>query len=203
MGMAMYYVAIAMLTLLLVPGPTNSLLLQSGISRGLGMYSLKLVAAEWAAYLIQITSWGLSIDAMIENYGWVVVATKVLAVMFLFYISLKLWFSIQQDTDGKPAPISIRALFLATLNNPKGLFFATIIAPAGTFLHLESYGAFMTVFSLVVIPVGITWVALGAFFGRKLPSLLSGNRVNRFVSLVIGLFAIIALYNVTTTAILA
>ncbi|AHG41271.1 threonine transporter RhtB [Pseudomonas syringae CC1557] len=199
--MAMYYVAIAMLTVLLVPGPTNSLLLQSGISRGLGMYSLKLVAAEWAAYVIQITAWGVSIDALIENYGWVVVTTKVLAAMFLFYISLKLWFSIHQDADGKPSPISISALFLATLNNPKGLFFATLIAPAGTFLHMESYLSFMTVFSSIVLPVGMVWVVLGAVFGRSLPSIMSGNRVNRFVSLVIGLFAVIALYNVAATTI--
>ncbi|WP_135007274.1 LysE family translocator [Pseudomonas syringae] len=199
--MTMYYVAIAMLTVLLVPGPTNSLLLQSGISRGLSTYSLKLVAAEWAAYVIQISAWGLSIDALIEHYGWVVVTIKVLAVMFLFYISLKLWFSIHQDPDGKPSPISVSALFLATLNNPKGLFFATLIAPAGTFFHVESYLSFMTVFSLVVLPVGMTWVALGAIFGRKLPSIIAGNRVNRLVSLVIGLFAIIALYNVAATTI--
>ncbi|PBQ18420.1 threonine transporter RhtB [Pseudomonas congelans] len=201
--MAMYYVAIAMLTVLLVPGPTNSLLLQSGISRGLGIYSLKLVAAEWAAYLIQITAWGMSIDALIEHYGWVVVAIKVLAVLFLFYISLKLWFSIHQEPDGKPSPISIPALFFATLNNPKGLFFATLIAPAGTFLHMDSYLSFMAIFSLVVIPVGVAWTALGAFFGRKLPSRISGNRINRFVSVVIALFAVMTLYNVAATAIFA
>ncbi|MEE4149452.1 LysE family translocator [Pseudomonas viridiflava] len=199
--MVMYYVAIAMLTVLVVPGPTNSLLLQSGISRGLGMYSLKLVAAEWAAYMIQITAWGLSIASLIENYGWVVMATKVLAVMFLFYLSLKLWFSIHPDPDGAPSPISISALFLATLNNPKGLFFATFAAPAGTFLHMDSYLSFMTIFSLVVLPVGIAWVGLGAVFGRRLPSVLSASRINRFVSLVIGLFAVIALYNVASTAI--
>ncbi|RMP05262.1 Threonine transporter RhtB [Pseudomonas syringae pv. persicae] len=199
MVMTMYYVAIAMLTLLLVPGPTNSLLLQSGVNRGLGMYSLKLIAAEWTAYLIQITAWGMSIDAL-ANYGWVVIMTKILAVAFLFYISLKLWFSTHQDTDGKPAVISISALFLATLNNPKGLFFATFIAPAGTFLQFESYVSFMTVFSLVVLPVGIAWVGLGALCGRSLPTLMSSNRVNRLVSLVIGLFAIIALYNVASTA---
>ncbi|MCU1737925.1 MULTISPECIES: LysE family translocator [unclassified Pseudomonas] len=201
--MVMYYVAIAMLTVLLVPGPTNSLLLQSGVSRGLGGYSLKLILAEWIAYLIQITAWGISIDALTANYGWVVVATKVLAVIFLFYISLKLWFSVQLDTSGKPAAISVSALFLATLTNPKGLFFASFVAPAGTFMHLESYLSFMAIFSLVILPVGIVWVGLGAVFGRNLPSIISGNRVNRFVSLVIGLFASMALYNLASKVIFA
>ncbi len=201
--MTTYYMAIAMLTVLLVPGPTNSLLLQSGGSRGFGMYSLKLIVAEWTAYLIQITAWGMSIDALIADYGWVVVAAKVLAVLFLFYISLKRWFSVHQDTDGKPPAISIWALFLATLNNPKGLFFALFIAPVATFSHLESYLSFMAVFSLVVLPVGMAWVGLGAIFGRNLPSIISGSRVSRFFSLVIGLCAIIALYNVASTSILA
>jgi threonine/homoserine/homoserine lactone efflux protein len=201
--MVMYYIAIAMLTVLLVPGPTNSLLLQSGVSRGLKGYSLRLIVAEWLAYVIQITAWGMSIDALIVNYGWVVVATKILAVMFLFYISAKLWFSVHEETSGKPSAISVPALFLATLNNPKGLFFASFVAPVGTFSDLESYLSFMAIFSLVIIPVGIIWVGLGAVFGRNLPSIISANRVNRFVSLVIGLFAMMALYNVASTAILA
>ncbi|MEF9674279.1 hypothetical protein QNM99_28040 [Pseudomonas sp. PCH446] len=91
---------------------------------------MKLILAEWVAYLIQITIWGISIDALTANYGWVVVATKILAVIFLFYISLKLWFSVQLDTSGKPSAISVSALFLATLTNPKGLFFASFVAPA-------------------------------------------------------------------------
>ncbi|WP_017901796.1 LysE family translocator [Pseudomonas asplenii] len=199
----MYYVAIAMLTVLLVPGPTNSLLLQSGITRGLGSYSLKLILAEWTAYLAQITAWGLFIDALTQNYAWVVVLTKSLAVIFLFYISLKLWFSVQVDPSGKPAAISVSALFLATLTNPKGLFFASFVAPPGTFLHLESYLAFMAVFSLVILPVAIVWVSLGAFCERKLSSFISGNRVNKFVSLVIGVFASMALYNLASNVILA
>ncbi len=199
----MYYVAIAMLTVLLVPGPTNSLLLQSGVSRGLGGYSLKLILAEWLAYLIQISAWGLSIDLLTANYAWVVVATKILAVVFLFYIALNLWFSVQADASGKPSAISVSALFLATLTNPKGLFFASFVAPVGTFLQMENYLSFMGIFSLVIFPVGIVWVGLGAVFGRNLPSVISGSRLNRGVSLVIGAFASVMLYKLASTVIVA
>ncbi|WP_416768980.1 LysE family translocator [Pseudomonas sp. RHF3.3-3] len=199
----MYYVVIAMLTVLLVPGPTNSLLLQSGVIRGLGTYSLKLVLAEWTAYLIQITAWGVFIDALTQDHAWVVVLTKSLAVMFLFYISFKLWFSAQVDASGKPSAISVSAMFVATLTNPKGLFFASFVAPPGTFLHLQSYLEFMAVFSLVILPVALVWVSLGAFCERNFSALLSGNRVNKFVSLVIGLFASMAFYNLASKVILA
>ena len=199
----MHYVAIAMLTVLLVPGPTNSLLLQSGVSRGLGGYSLKLILAEWLAYLIQISAWGLSIDVLTANYAWVVVATKILAVAFLFYIALNLWFSVQADASRKPSAISVSALFLATLTNPKGLFFASFVAPAGTFLQVENYLSFMGIFSLVIFPVGIVWVGLGAVFGRNLPSVISGSRVNRGVSLVIAAFASVMLYNLASKVIVA
>lgn len=199
----MSYLTSAMLTILLVPGPTNSLLLQSGVSRGLGGYSLKLIVAEWTAYLIQITAWGLSIDALTANYAWVMVATKILAVVFLFYISLKLWFSAQTDVSGKPSVISVSALFLATLINPKGLFFVSFVAPAETFMHMQSYLSFMAIFSLMIFPVGIVWVGLGAVFGRNLPSLISGSRVNRGVSLVIGGFASVMLYSLASKVISA
>ncbi|SDT16968.1 Threonine/homoserine/homoserine lactone efflux protein [Pseudomonas asplenii] len=199
----MYYVAIAILTILLIPGPTNSLLLQSGVSRGLGNYSLKLIFAEWIAYLLQITSWGLFIDGLAQDYAWVVVLTKIAAVLFLFYISLKLWFSVQLEASGEPSVISVSAMFMATLTNPKGLFFASFVAPVGTFVQVESYLEFMAVFSLVILPVGLVWVGLGAFCGRNFSTILSGNRVNKFVSLVIGLFASVALYNLASNVILA
>ncbi|WP_242487977.1 hypothetical protein [Pseudomonas sp. TH31] len=133
----MFYIALSLLMVLLVPGPTNSLLLQSGISRGLNAHSFKLIAAEWLAYVTQITLWGVSIDLLVADYSWVVVATKGFAVCFLFYISLKLWFTATDNTSSVTSGITAPELFVATLSNPKGLFFATFVAPIGTFCLRE------------------------------------------------------------------
>ena len=194
----MFYIALSMLMVLLVPGPTNSLLLQSGISRGLSTHSFKLIAAEWLAYVTQITLWGVSIDLLVADYSWIVVATKVFAVCFLFYISLKLWFTATDNTSSATSGITAPELFVATLSNPKGLFFATFVAPAGTFLSADSYVTFMSLFSVVIFPVGLVWVATGAYFGRKLNSTFSGRRVSRSISVVIGLFASLMLFNIAS-----
>lgn len=199
----MYYIAISLLTVLLVPGPTNSLLLQSGISKGLNAQSFKLIGAEWLAYMIQITLWGVFIDRLAVDYSWVVTGTKIFAVCFLFYISLKLWFSTRGTATSAVAGITVPELFLATLTNPKGLFFVSFVAPTGTFLALNSYVPFMSLFSVVIFPVGLVWVATGAYCGRKLHSSITGRMVNRTISVVIGLFASVMLFNVASKVVFA
>ncbi|MFC6338644.1 threonine transporter RhtB [Pseudomonas sp. CCM 7891] len=197
----MYYIALSLLTVLLLPGPTNSLLLQSGISRGLNAYSFRLISTEWLAYIIQITLWGVFIDLLVADYPWVVVATKVFAVCFLFYISLKLWFSAKHNTSLAASGITVPELFVATLTNPKGLFFATFVAPSGTFLSADSYVAFISLFSVVIFPVGLVWIATGAYFGRKLHSAVSGRWVSRCISVVLGLYASFMLFNIASQAV--
>lgn len=199
----MPYIALALLAVLLVPGPTNTLLLQSGIAKGLNGSSLRLIAAEWSAYIIQITAWGLVIGLLGADYSWVTSAVKVFAMCFLLYISLRLWFSVAQDLSAPLVTVSAGELFVATLTNPKGLFFVSFVAPPGTFLSLSEYLSFMALFSFVLIPVGIVWVSLGAYFKHNLPSRLSAGFVNRMISLVIGLFAIGMLFNMASQSLSA
>lgn len=195
---SMDYVALSLLAVLLVPGPTNSLLLQVGVSRGLNARSMRFVAAEWLAYVIQTTMWGVFIDLLIAEHSWVVTATKIFAVCFLFHISLKLWLSVKNDAPGATAGITVADLFVATLTNPKGLFFVSFVAPAGTFLSLDNWLSFMLLFSAIVFPVGLVWIAAGAFCGRKFHAIVSGRFLNRAISVVIGLFACSMLFNIAS-----
>lgn len=195
---SMDYVVLSLLAVLLVPGPTNSLLLQVGVSRGLNARSMRFVAAEWLAYIIQMTMWGVFIDLLIIEHSWVVIATKIFAVCFLFYISLKLWFSAKNSALGTTSGITVPDLFVATLTNPKGLFFVSFVAPAGTFLSMNNWLSFMLFFSAIVFPVGVVWIAAGAFCGRKFHAMVSGRFLNRAISLVIGLFACSALFNIAS-----
>ncbi|MET3455948.1 MULTISPECIES: LysE family translocator [Pseudomonas] len=195
---SMDYVALSLLAVLLVPGPTNSLLLQVGVSRGLNARSMRFVAAEWLAYVIQTTMWGVFIDLLIAEHSWVVTATKIFAVCFLFHISLKLWLSVKNDAPGATAGIAVADLFVATLTNPKGLFFVSFVAPAGTFLSLDNWLSFMLLFSAIVFPVGLVWIAAGAFCGRKFHAIVSGRFLNRAISVVIGLFACSMLFNIAS-----
>ncbi|SCW30602.1 Threonine/homoserine/homoserine lactone efflux protein [Pseudomonas sp. NFACC52] len=193
---AMNYVVLSLLTVLLVPGPTNSLLFQVGMSRGLNTLSMRFVAAEWLAYVIQMTMWGVFIDLLITDHSWVVIATKIFAVCFLFYISLKLWFSVKDHAPVAMTGVAVADLFVATLTNPKGLFFVSFVAPVGTFLSLDNWLSFISLFSAIIFPVGLVWIAAGAFCGRKFHALVSGRFLNRGISLVIGLFACGMLFNI-------
>jgi threonine/homoserine/homoserine lactone efflux protein len=199
----MSYIAFSLMTVLLVPGPTNSLLLQTGIKRGLNARSMRFVVAEWLAYVIQMTMWGVSIDLLMTEHSWVVIATKFFAVCFLFYISLKLWFSVKDHLPGDSVGINVPDLFVATLTNPKGLFFVSFVAPTGTFLSLSDYLPFMMLFTAIIFPVGLVWIAIGAFCGRKLHTIVSGRFLSRAISLVIGLFACGMLFNIASQVVFA
>ncbi|GFM51432.1 LysE family translocator [Pseudomonas capsici] len=190
---------LTLLAVLAVPGPTNSLLFQTGMNRGFNAKSLLWVGAEWLAYMIQITAWGLTLDRVARDYPWVATLSKAFAVCFLFYIAMKLWSMARaaQHVDDAPG-LSPTGLFVATLTNPKGLFFASFVAPAGTFLSSADYLAFMSTFTAVVLPVGSAWVIFGACFGSRLSSPRSSRLLNKGVSMVIGLFATGLLYNLAS-----
>lgn len=190
---------LALLAVLAVPGPTNSLLFQTGMNRGFNTKSLLWVGAEWLAYMIQITAWGLTLDRVARDYPWVATLSKAFAVCFLFYIAMKLWAMARGGQRAGDAPgLSPTGLFVATLTNPKGLFFASFVAPAGTFLNSADYLAFMSTFTAVVLPVGSAWVIFGACFGSRLSSPRSSRLLNKGVSMVIGLFATGLLYNLAS-----
>ncbi|WNW10378.1 LysE family transporter [Pseudomonas sp. DTU_2021_1001937_2_SI_NGA_ILE_001] len=194
---------LTLFAVLAVPGPTNSLLFQTGVNRGLSLRALRWVVAEWAAYMLQISVWGLTLDWIARDHPWVATASKVFAVGFLFYIAIKLWGMARRGAADTTPGLSPVGLFVATLSNPKGLFFASFVAPAGTFMTGASYLEFMAAFTLVVLPVGAAWVAFGAMFGGRLTSAHATFWMNRGVSMVIALFASGLLYSVAVKPLLA
>ena len=54
------------ITILLTPGPTNTLLASSGIETGVKK-SLKLIPAEVVGYFIAISAWGVLYDSIAES----------------------------------------------------------------------------------------------------------------------------------------
>lgn len=54
-------------TILLTPGPTNTLLASAGIQAGV-KHSLKLIPAEVIGYLIAITSWVFYLNRCLISY---------------------------------------------------------------------------------------------------------------------------------------
>ena len=83
-------------TILLTPGPTNTLLASAGIQAGVKQ-SLKLIPAEVMGYLIAITSWGVLLESFSHFIPWLPALLKLISATFILYLAFKLWITSTND----------------------------------------------------------------------------------------------------------
>lgn len=176
--------------LLLMPGPTNTLLLRSGVLSGFRpAWPLSLL--ECLAYLLQISFWGYLLSHIGDSAPWCLKWVQLASVAYLIKTSYRLW--RHPDNPRNPLPearVSRLHFFLLTLINPKGLLVVSFIVPVQTFADITLYLHFVAQFSAVVIPVGCTWVLFGARIRRSGHAWLTPLNINRTASVVIGCFAV-------------
>ena len=115
------------LAVLAIPGPTNSLLFVSGVTRGFRS-SLHLILAEVAAYIISISLLVFVLVPASRIHSTVSHLLHVLCSTYLVYVAFWLWRSGELQVPAAH-PISFRRVFLTTLVNPKNLIFAFGIFP--------------------------------------------------------------------------
>ncbi|NMZ22188.1 MULTISPECIES: LysE family translocator [Pseudomonas] len=180
--------------LLLMPGPTNTLLLRSGVLSGFRRaWTLSLL--ECLAYLLQISFWGYLLSHMGASAPWCLKVMQFVSICYLAKTSYCLW---REPTAGLPAMpgarVSRRQFFLLTLINPKGLLVVSFIVPVQTFADTALYGQFVMQFTAVVIPVGCAWVLFGARIKRSGHAWLTPQNINRTASVVISCFALAILF---------
>ena len=140
------------ITILLTPGPTNTLLASSGIQSGI-RNSLRLIPAEALGYLIAISIWGLIIGTVSKKFPMIPVILKLFSAAYIFYLAVKLWRTATVQEDFTQPSIRPRELFLATLLNPKALLFATAIFPVFVWQSATAYSAHMLTFLLLILPI--------------------------------------------------
>ncbi|NMY93871.1 LysE family translocator [Pseudomonas proteolytica] len=180
--------------LLLMPGPTNTLLLRSGVLSGFKRaWTLSLL--ECLAYLLQISFWGYLLSHIGASAPWCLKVMQFVSICYLAKTSYCLW---REPTAGLPAipgvRVSRRQFFLLTLINPKGLLVVSFIVPVQTFADTALYGQFVMQFTAVVIPVGCAWVLFGARIKRSGHAWLTPQNINRTASVVISCFALAILF---------
>lgn len=180
--------------LLLMPGPTNTLLLRSGVLSGFRRaWTLSLL--ECLAYLLQISFWGYLLSHIGASAPWCLKVMQFVSICYLAKTSYCLW---REPTAGLPAMpgarVSRRQFFLLTLINPKGLLVVSFIVPVQTFADTTLYGQFVMQFTAVVIPVGCAWVLFGARIKRSGHAWLTPQNINRTASVVISCFALAILF---------
>jgi threonine/homoserine/homoserine lactone efflux protein len=177
---------------LLVPGPTNTLLLSAGLRLNL-RGACRLVAAEASGYVTAITVWGLFLWSLAAQYPWIVGCVKLLSATFIFYLAVKMWFKGAGFDAADAAPLGFRGLFLATLMNPKALLFSSAIFPESAFRSLEIFLLSTGVFLITLIPIGLLW----SRSGRRL---LMNRAEGRLASIVLRCSSLVLLMFAATLA---
>lgn len=177
------------ITILLTPGPTNTLLASSGIQVGLRQ-SLLLIPAEAVGYIIAITAWGMLIGKVSATFPLLPTFLKLLSAAYIIFLAIKLWRTANQDVVLNQPTIRPKELLCATLLNPKALLFASAIFPATAWKSQDIYLAHMATFVALILPIALFWISVGAMLASKKVNWLSQAKLQRTACVVLVSFAI-------------
>ena len=146
--------------ILVVPGPTNTLLFSAGLQVGLRR-ALPLVGAEAAGYGLSILAWGSVLLVVAADRPWLLGGMKWLCALYLLWLAIKLWRCGAARLVAERRSTGRFEVFLATLLNPKAFLFASSVFPLSAFQSVQQFVWFMGVFLLVLVPIGSLWTCLG------------------------------------------
>lgn len=149
---------LAVLSVLATPGPTNTLLATSGATAGVRR-SLVMLVGELSGYLISIAILRIVLGPVIAAQPMVGIVLKVAVAAYLAWIAWKLWTRNAGLTS--EGAVTLRAVFVTTLLNPKALVFAFGIIPAA---HPMLW-AYIVAFAITVPLIGFAWIVIGSLIG--------------------------------------
>ena len=177
------------ITILLTPGPTNTLLASSGIQVGLRK-SLLLIPAEAIGYILAISAWGMLIGKVSATLPLLPTFLKLLSAGYIIFLAIKLWRTANQEVILNQPTIRPRELLLATLLNPKALLFASAIFQTTAWQAQEIYVAHMSSFVALILPIALFWISVGAALATNKVKWLSQSKLQRTASVVLVSFSI-------------
>lgn len=177
------------LLVLVMPGPTNTLLAAAGLERGFRRSS-RLTVAEAGGYLIAISFWGMGLATLARILPWLPAAVRVGSAIYIAYLAVRLWNATLELADGARKVIDMRDLFVATLLNPKAILFGGTIFPKAAFASGAAWLEAMGFFLALVFPIGLLWIGLGAQLGVGRRGIPTPTCLFRGASLVLGVFSV-------------
>ncbi|WP_175959425.1 LysE family translocator [Burkholderia pyrrocinia] len=172
---------------LVTPGPTNTLLLSSGIKVGF-QQSWRLLVAEATGYAFAISLWGFFVAAFAATRPWLYDALKLGSSAYIFYLALLLWKSPHFD-EMQLSPIGFRDMFVATTLNPKSLLFATAIFPKQAFASVPFYLYAISVFTALAVTIGSMWLTIGGLLKARRSMVVYTATLLRAASVVLLMFS--------------
>ena len=118
---------LAVLALLLTPGPTNTLVLLAGAERGLAGAS-RLIPAELSGYFLTVLPLVVLGGAFLDSHPQVRTLVVLAAAVWVAVLAVRLWRLPEQLAAGPT--VGARALFVTTALNPKALIFGLVLLPS-------------------------------------------------------------------------
>ena len=176
-------------TVLLTPGPTNTLLASSGIQVGVRR-SLALIPTEALGYFISITLWGIIIGTVSKQFPMIPTILKLFSAGYILFIALKLWRTASQEVNFNQPSIQAKQLFIATLLNPKALLFASAVFPVFAWKSMAAYTAHMLTFLLLIVPIAFFWTYIGSVLANNKVRWLNQCNMQKMASLVLMSFSV-------------
>lgn len=173
---------------LLMPGPTNTLLAAAGLRQGFRR-STHLTAFELAGYLVSITVWGLCFTHASQSLSWLPKILRLASSLYLAWLAIRLWLTADSVETSNVKVIGPRTLFSATVLNPKAILFAGSIFPPEAFATFTMWLEAMALFAILLIPIGCAWIAIGAAPREGRLPLLRPAIIQRCASVVVALFS--------------
>ena len=156
-----WLLVLAMMAVLMTPGPSNALLASSAHQQGMAK-TIVLVPAELMGYFYAINIWALIIHLSAPVWPNLIHILHFLSIVYVLWLAFHLWKSahLQQHNQKHPS-IQPRELFLTSLKNPKAILFAAGIFPLETWNSPLNFVMVFAVFALVLLPVALFWMSFG------------------------------------------
>jgi len=177
--------ALAVLALLLTPGPTNTLLALSGAGRGVRA-SLPLMIGEIAGYLLVILALAVLFSDFLKMHTGLAQAIKLCAAIWVAFLAVRLWTLPSSAPIGEA--ITPRRVFVTTCLNPKGLIVGLVLLPQAPLTQIWPY---ILLFSALVAFAALVWLFAGALLirhaGQSSPRLVRGTASGFLLVLSLGL----------------
>lgn len=170
MDLLVFFIALALL--LVVPGPTNTVLAIVGAERGFRR-GLPLALTVLAGYLAVILPVVLVAAPFLEARPLVADAVKLIAAAWVLLLALRLW-SLKLGVPSSGS-LSATSVLATTLLNPKGLVIGlALLPPVSVQLGLA---APLGVLAVTVLTVSAIWIGFGATaiaaLGQRHPRLVA------------------------------
>lgn len=146
---------LAVLVLLVTPGPTNTLLAVAGAERG-WRGAVRLIPAELTGYLLTVVPLSTLGASLLAGAPQARTVLTLVAAAWVLWLSLSLW---RKPAVSAAVAVTARRIFVTTLLNPKALVFGLVLMPESS---AGRFGANLSLLVAGIVGVAMLWAALGA-----------------------------------------